>query len=181
MKKGHAWIAGAAIICLFVQSAWGAEIELESKTDAAGTTTYWGHGATYEIVGPSVTVFFLKQRDGAIVRPMIRAAYVGDRWINATSVSFTVGERIYGPYTDLFDKPTRIEADSARVESILFSVDSDEKWRMLDAIAEAGELGRPVVAVFEGDSPYGVELDRTAKRATEQLVRGYRQVSKSLH
>ena len=35
---------------------------LQSRGDGAGTTTYWGDGASFEIVGPGVTVFLLKER-----------------------------------------------------------------------------------------------------------------------
>jgi hypothetical protein len=39
------------------------------------------------------------------------------------------------------------------VEASLFSADSDEKWQMLEGIADAADLGRPVIAVFEADAP----------------------------
>ena len=68
---------------------------LESRNAGQGTTTYWGEGASYEIVRPGMTVFFLRRDDGATVPPLIRVAYVGDAWINARSVTFSVGERIY--------------------------------------------------------------------------------------
>lgn len=153
---------------------------LKSRTDAAGTTTYWGDGASYDIAGPGVTVFFLRRDDGAVVAPMIRVAYVGEQWINAESVTFTVGERTYGPYADVYSKPTRLAAGaSLMVEALLFNVDSDDKWRMLDAIAEADDLGRPVIAVLDGESPYGIELDRATKRATGQLVRGFREATRA--
>lgn len=153
-------------------------LELQSRGDGAGTTTYWGDGASYEIVGPGVTVFFLKRDDGAVVPPMIRVAYVGERWINVRGVTFTVGERSYGPFADLYSKPARIEAGASLVvEALLFNVDSDEKWRMLEGIAEAADLGRPVIAVFEADAPYGIELDRVSKRATSRVVRGFRDLS----
>jgi hypothetical protein len=85
---------------------------------------------------------------------MIRVAYVGDRWINVRAVSFTVGERTYGPFAALYGKPTRIDTGSALlVEASLFSADSDEKWQMLEGIADAADLGRPVIAVFEADAP----------------------------
>lgn len=152
--------------------------QLQSRADGAGSTTYWGAGANYEIVGPGVTVFFLKRDDGAIVAPMIRVAYVGDHWINVRGVTFRVGERTYGPFADVYSKPARIEAGASLVvEALLFNVDSDEKWQMLEGIAEAGDLGRPVVAVFEADAPYGIELDRVAKRATGEVVRGFRDLS----
>ena len=152
---------------------------LQSRTDAAGTTTYWGDGASYEIAGPGVTVFFLRRDDGAVVAPMIRVAYVGAQRINAESVTFTVGERTYGPYADVYSKPTRLAAGASLiVEALLFSVDSDDKWRMLDAIAEADDLGRPVIAVLDGDAPYGIELDGKSKRATGQLVRGFREATR---
>lgn len=151
---------------------------LQSRGDGAGTTTYWGDGASFEIVGPGVTVFLLKHDDGSIVAPMIRVAYVGNGWINVRGVTFTVGERTYGPYADLYSRPTRIEAGGALVvEALMFKVDSVEKWRMLDGIAESYELGRPVVAVFEADAPYGIELDPKSKRATSQVVRGYRDLT----
>ena len=179
-------LAVAAIACALPgPSAAGAPrpgAALQSREDTVGTTTYWGEGASYEIVGPGVTVFFLKRGDGVVAPPMIRVAYVGDRWINVRGVTFTVGERTYGPYADLYSKPTRIEADrSLVVEALLFSIDSDEKWQMLDGIAEAADLGRPVIAVFEADAPYGIELDRASKRATEALVRGFRDLSVRSH
>jgi hypothetical protein len=59
----------------------------------------------------------------------------------------------------------------------MVAVDSDDKWRMLEAIAESDGLGRPVIAVFDADAPYGIEVDRATKRATEQLVRGFRAVT----
>jgi hypothetical protein len=90
-------------------------------------------------------------------------------------VTFTVGERIYGPFADVYDKPTRIEVGaSIVVEALLFSVDTDDKWRMLEGIAEADELGRPVIVVFDGETRYGVELDSVSKRATTSVVRGFR-------
>jgi hypothetical protein len=49
---------------------------------------------------------------------------------------------------------------------------------MLEAIAESDGLGRPVIAVFDADAPYGIEVDRATKRATEQLVRGFRAVTR---
>jgi hypothetical protein len=154
------------------------EAALRSHDDGKGTTTYWGEGASFEIVGPGVTVFFLRRDDGRLVAPMVRVAYVGDRWINVRGVSFTVGERIYGPYADVYGKPSRMEAGAALVvETLLFNVDSDEKWQMLDGIAQAAALGRPVIAVFDADAPYGIELDPAAKRATERLVRGFRDAS----
>jgi hypothetical protein len=155
---------------------------LQSRDDGAGTTTYWGDGANYEIVGPGVTVFFLKTGDGGVVAPMIRVAYVGDRWINLRGVTFSVGERIFGPFADVYSKPTRIEAGASLfVEALLFNVDSDEKWGMLEAISESYELGRPVIAVFDGDAPYGIELDRASKRATGQVVRAFRELSVRTH
>ena len=155
---------------------------LQSLSDGKGTTTYWGDGAHYEIRGPGVTVFFLKRDDGAVVAPLIRVAYVGDGWINVRSVTFTVGERTFGPYTDGFGKPARVEANgSLVVETLIFKVDTDEKWQMLDGIAEASELGRPVIAVFEADSAYGIELDRAAKVATRQVVQGFRDLSVRAH
>jgi hypothetical protein len=157
------------------RSATRAVSALHSRTDGSGTTTFWGDGASYEIAGPGMTVFFLQRGDGAVVAPMIRVAYVGDGWINVRSVTFTVGGRTFGPYDDVYQQPTRLQVGPAlRVEALMFSVDSDEKWRMLDAIAESEGLGRPVVAVFDADAPYGIELDRATKRATEQLVRGFR-------
>jgi hypothetical protein len=151
---------------------------LQSRADGKGTTTYWGEGAEYAITGPGVTVFFLKRDDGKPVPPLIRVAYVGDGWINIRSVTFTVGERTFGPYADGFGSPARVEAGNALVvEALVFNVDSDEKWQMLEGIADAAELGRPVVAVFEADAPYGIELDAAAKRATGQLMRGLRELS----
>jgi hypothetical protein len=47
---------------------------------------------------------------------------------------------------------------------------------MLEGIAEADELGRPVIVVFEGETRYGVELDPVSKRATGNVVRGFRDV-----
>jgi hypothetical protein len=171
-------IAAACAAALACTAALGASASLQSRTDGAGTTTFWGDGASYEIAGPGVTVFFLRRKDGAVVAPMIRVAYVGDGWINIRSVRFTVGERTFGPYDDVYEKPTRLQVGPAlRVEALLFAVDSEEKWRMLDAIAEADSLGRPVVAVFDADAPYGIELDRASKRATERVVRGFREAA----
>ena len=44
------------------------------------------------------------------IRTGTLVAYVGDRWINVRGVTFTVGERTYGPYADVYSKPARIEA-----------------------------------------------------------------------
>jgi hypothetical protein len=33
-----------------------------------------------------------------------------------------------------------------------------------------------VIVVFEGETRYGIEVDRTSKRATEKVVRGFRTV-----
>ena len=179
---GAALAAGMACVFTLAPAADRARAapdrQLQSRADGAGTTTYWGDGASYEIVGPGVTVFFLKRDDGAIVPPMIRVAYVGERWINVREVTFTVGERTYGPFADLYSKPARIEAGASLVvEALLFNVDSDEKWQMLEGIAEAADLGRPVIAVFEADAPYGIELDRATKRAISRVVRGFRDLS----
>ena len=155
-----------------------ASAALQSRADGKGTTTYWGDGAHYEIRGPGITVFFLKRDDGALIAPLIRVAYVGDGWINVRSVTFTVGERTFGPYKDGFGRPARIEASgSLVVETLVFKVDSDEKWQMLDGIADASELGRPVIAVFDADSPYGIEVDQATKRATREVVLGFRGLS----
>jgi len=151
------------------------DASLQSRSDGKGTTTYWGEGASYEIVRPDMTVFFLRRDDGALVSPMIRVAYVGAAWINVRSVTFTVGERTYGPFDDIYSKPTRTAVGTSLVvESLLFSVDTDDKWRMLEGIAEADELGRPVIVVFDGETRYGVELDSISKRATNRVVRGFR-------
>lgn len=182
-SRGAGAALAAVMLCstlnaLAAQGARTAAEELRSRDDGTGTTTYWGEGASYEIVGPGVTVFFLKRDDGAVAPPMIRVAYVGDRWINVRAVSFTIGERSYGPFDDLYSKPARIDAGgSLVVEALLFSVDSDEKWQMLEGIADADDLGRPVIAVFEADAPYGIELDRATKRATGLVVRGFRDLS----
>lgn len=150
---------------------------LQSRTDAKGATTYWGAEATYEIVGPGMTAFLLRRDDGAVGPPMIRVAYVSDSWINVRSVTFTVGERTYGPYTDIYDTPGRIKVDASTVvETLLFPIDSEEKWRMVEGIGEADELGRPVILVFDGDTRYGVELDRATKRATGSVVRAFRKL-----
>lgn len=155
---------------------------LKSHRDGAGTTTYWGEGASYEIVGPGVTVFFLRRDDGAVVAPMIRVAYVGDRWMNLRDVTFTVGERSFGPFEDVYRKPARIEAGASLVvETLLFKVDTDEKWRMLEAISESYALGRPVIVVLDGDAPYGIELDRASKRATDQVMRAWRDLAVRTH
>jgi hypothetical protein len=178
MMRNRLVAALAALAACAAAAGVAAEAPLRSHDDGKGTTTYWGEGANFEIVGPGVTVFFLKRDDGRLVAPMVRVAYVGDRWINVRGVSFTVGERIYGPYADVYGKPARIEAGAALVvEAILFNVDSDEKWQMLDGIAQAAALGRPVTAVFDADAPYGIELDPAAKQATERLVRGFRNAS----
>ena len=42
-------------------------------------------------------------------------------------------------------------------------VDSDEKWRMVEGIGEAAELGRPVIFVLDGDTRYGIEVDRASQ------------------
>lgn len=160
--------------------AAGADVALHSRPDGTGTTTFWGDGANYEIKGPGVTVFFLKRDDGGVAPPLVRVVYVGDSWINVRGVTFTVGERTYGPYVDGFSKPSRIDAGNGLVvEALIFNVDSREKWQMLDGIAEAADLGRPVVAVFEADVPYGIELDRAAKQATSFLLRGFRDQSQT--
>jgi len=173
-----ALVALLACAALTSFAAGGADrlgASLPSHADGKGTTTFWGQGAHYEITGPGVTVFFLRRDDGTRVFPLIRVAYVGEGWINVRSVTFTVGERTYGPYSDAFGQPARIETkDALFVESLIFNVDSDEKWRMLEGIAEASELGRPVIAVLDADAPYGIELDRSAKSATSEVVRGFR-------
>ena len=183
MGLGRHCAACFAVLCCM--PALGAPVEsersvaravsaLHSRTDGTGTTTFWGDGASYEIAGPGMTAFLLRRGDGAFVAPMIRVAYVGDGWINVRSVTFTVGERTFGPYDDLYQQPTRLQVGPARVEALMFSIDSDDKWRMLEAIAESDGLGRPVIAVLDADAPYGIELDHATKRATEQLVRGFR-------
>ena len=58
----------------------------------------------------------------------------------------------------------------------MFPVDSDEKWRMVEGIGEAAELGRPVIFVFDGDTRYGIEVDRASKRATGSAIEGFRQL-----
>lgn len=169
----------AVLACAALPAAHAADVPpgaLHSRADGKGTTTYWGDGASYEIKGPGVTVFFLKRDDGAVVPPLIRVVYVGDAWINVRGVTFTVGERTFGPYADSFDVPARLRSDGHFVEALVLNVDSNEKWQMLEGIAEAADLGRPVVAVFEADAAYGIELDRAAKRATGSLVRGFRDV-----
>jgi hypothetical protein len=146
---------------------------VHSRADGRGTVTYWGEGAQYEITGPGVTVFFL-ERGGGVTDRLVRVAYVGNGWINVRAVTITVGERTFGPYVDSFGKPSRIEAGQGLfVESLIFKVDSDEKWRMLEGVGEASDLGRPVIAVLEADPPYGIELDRAAKQATGHLVKTF--------
>lgn len=188
MKSTWAGAALAAVMLCASASGTAADEsgasagELRSRADGTGTTTYWGDGANYEIVGPGVTVFFLMRDNGSLAPPMIRVAYVGDRWINVRAVTFTVGERSYGPFADLYSKPARIDAGTSLVvEALLFSVDSDEKWQMLEGIADAADLGRPVVAVFDADAPYGMELDRATKRATGFVLRGFRALSAPAH
>lgn len=181
MKFTASAALAAALACATLPGATAADMQpskvaLHSRADGKGTTTYWGEGANYEIKGPGVTVFFLKREDGAVVSPLIRVVYVGDGWINIRGVTFTVGERTYGPFADSFERPSRMQAEGLFVEALVLNVDSREKWQMLDGIAEAAELGRPVVAVFEADASYGIELDRAAKRATGSLVRGFRDV-----
>jgi hypothetical protein len=123
-----------------------------------------------------------RRDDGAVVPPLIRVVYVGDGWINIRGVSFTVGERTFGPYADGFGKPSRVEASNALVvEALVVNVDSEEKWQMLEGIAEAADLGRPVIAVFEADAPYGMELDRASKGATSRLLRSLRDLSVRSH
>ncbi|MGZ8255425.1 MAG: hypothetical protein ACXWVT_11280, partial [Burkholderiaceae bacterium] len=148
MKSRWAGAALAGVMLCSTMSGMAADAmrtstgELRSRADGTGTTTYWGEGANYEIVGPGVTVFFLKRDDGAVAPLMIRVAYVGDRWINVRAVTFTVGERSYGPFADLYSKPARIAAGASLVvEALLFSVDSEEKWQMLEGIADAADLG----------------------------------------
>jgi hypothetical protein len=155
---------------------------VQSRSDGQGTTTYWGEGAQYEITGPGVTLFVLTRDDGATVPPLLRVVYVGGGWINIRGVTFTVGERTFGPYADGFGKPSRVEADHALVvEALVLNVDTEEKWQMLEGIAEAADLGRPVIAVFEADAPYGMELDRASKRATGTLLRSFRDLSVRSH
>ena len=156
------------------QEAARTAASLQSRSDGKGMTTYWGIGTSYEITGPGMTVFFLRRDDGALVAPMVRVAYVGDVWINAKSVTFTVGERIYGPFGDGYSEPTRLRVGSLMVESLIFSVDTEEKWRMIEGIGEAAELGRPVVLVFDGETRYGIEVDPASKQATESAIRGFR-------
>lgn len=48
---------------------------------------------------------------------------------------------------------------------------------MLEGIADAADLGRPVIAVFAADAPDGIELDGATTRATGQVVRGFRDLS----
>jgi hypothetical protein len=151
-----------------------ASASLQSRSDGKGMTTYWGAGANYEIVGPGMTVFFLRRDDGKLVAPMVRVAYVGDAWIHAETVTFTVGERIYGPFGDGYSEPTRLRVGSLMVESLIFPVDTEEKWRMIEGIGEAAELGRPVVLVFDGQTRYGIEVDPASKQATESAIRGFR-------
>ena len=152
----------------------GTQASLQSRSDGKGMTTYWGTGANYEIVGPGMTVFFLRRDDGKLVAPMVRVAYVGDAWIHAESVTFTVGERIYGPFSDGYSEPTRMRVGSLMVESLIFPVDTEEKWRMIEGIGEAAELGRPVVVVFDGETRYGIEVDPATKQATESAIRAFR-------
>ena len=174
-----------AMACAATPASTGAEpgrpaherTTLHSRSDGAGITTYWGEGASYEIVGPGMTVFFMRRGDGKLGPPMIRVAYVGDSWIHAESVTFTVGERVYGPFDDVYSTPTRTRVGpSLVVEALMFPVDSDEKWRMVEGIGEAAELGRPVVFVFDGDTRYGIEVDRDSKRATGSAIDGFRQL-----
>jgi len=171
--------------CVVTTAATGAEqglpmherTTLQSRSDGKGITTYWGEGASYEIVGPGMTMFFMRRDDGKLGSPMIRVAYVGDSWIHAESVTFTVGERIYGPFDDVYHTPTRTQVGpSLVVEALMFPVDSDEKWRMVEGIGEAAELGRPVIFVFDGDTRYGIEVDRASKRATGSAIDGFRQL-----
>ena len=173
-------LCAVAVAAPIDRSLTARDAALQSRSDGNGTTTYWGEGASYEIIRPGMTVFFLQRDDGATVAPLIRVAYVGDAWINARSVTFTVGERIYGPFVDIYDRPTRVEAGPAVfVEALLVSVDTDEKWRMREGIGEADELGRPVVVVIDGETRYGIELDPASKRATGNVIRGFREVKQS--
>ena len=174
-----------AMACAVTAAATGAEsgrpvqerTTLQSRSDGKGMTTYWGEGASYEIVGPGMTMFFMRREDGKLGPPMIRVAYVGDSWIHAKSVTFTVGERIYGPFDDVYRAPTRTRVGpSLVVEALMFPVDSDETWRMVEGIGEAAELGRPVIFVFDGDTRYGIEVDRASKRATGSAIDGFRQL-----
>jgi hypothetical protein len=184
--RGHKALlaAAAACACFAVHAADVAKggSSVQSHSDGKGTTTYWGEGARYEITGPGLTVFFLQREDGAVVAPLVRIAYVGDNWINVRAVTITVGERTYGPYPDVFGKPARVEAGNGLVvETLVFNVDSDEKWQLLEGMAEASDLGRPVIAVFEADAPYGIELDRAAKRATGNVLKNIRELAVRSH
>ncbi len=177
----------AALACAAL-SAFGAEPSqasvvagLLSRADGEGTTTYWGDGAHFEITGPGVTVFVQKREDAPALH-LIRVVYVGNGPIHIRGVSFTVGERTFGPYADGFGRPSHVEAENGLVvEALVLNVDSDEKWQMLDGIAEASDLGRPVIAVFDADTPYGIELDGATKRATREVVRGFRELSVRSH
>jgi hypothetical protein len=174
-----------AMACAVIPAATGAEAvrpvhertTLLSRSDGKGITTYWGEGASYEIVGPGMTMFFMRREDGKLAPPMIRVAYVGDSWIHAESVTFTVGERIYGPFDDVYRKPTRTRVGPALVvEALMVPVDSDEEWRMVEGIGEAAELGRPVIFVLDGDTRYGIEVDRASKQATGSAIDGFRRL-----
>lgn len=176
--------AAAACACFAVHAADVAKrgSSVQSHSDGKGTTTYWGEGARYEITGPGFTVFFLEREDGAVAAPLVRIAYVGDTWINVRAVTITVGERAFGPYVDGFGKPARIEAGNGLVvETLVFNVDTEEKWQLLEGVAEASDLGRPVIAVFEADAPYGIELDRAAKRATGHVLKSFRELAVRSH
>lgn len=174
-----------AMACAVIPAATGAEAghpehertTLQSRSDGKGITTYWGEGANYDIVGPGMTMFFMRRDDGKLGPPMLRVAYVGDSWIHAESVTFTVGERIYGPFDDVYRKPTRTRVGPALVvEALMVPVDSDEKWRMVEGIGEAAELGRPVIFVLDGDTRYGIEVDRASKQATGSAIDGFRRL-----
>ena len=91
-------LAATLLVCLPITAGakppatdWDAM--LQSRTDARGATTYWGDEASYEIVGPGMTAFLLRQGRGKVSAPLIRVAYVSDHWLNVRSVTFTVGER----------------------------------------------------------------------------------------
>jgi hypothetical protein len=183
--RGYATAFAVALACALTAAATRAEpgrlvherTPLQSRSNGDGITTYWGEGASYEIVGPGMTVFFMRRDDGKIVTPMIRVTYVGDSWIHAQSVTFTVGERVYGPFDDVYSTPTRTRVGpSLVVEALMFPIDTDEKWRMVEGIGEAAELGRPVIVVFDGDTRYGIEVDRASKRATGSAIDGFRQL-----
>ena len=83
----------------------------------------------------------------------------------------------YGRFDDVYRKPTRTRVGPALVvEAPMVPVDSDEKWRMVEGIREAADWAGPVIFVLDGDTRYGIEVDRASKQATGSAIDGFRQL-----